>query len=81
MSLSVSLDANRLPVTNITLVLDSFRIILLLEDQITRLIHPPNWDDAKKSGKIMKKSGKKSGKKYAKMRELRDIAIRKIKIK
>ena len=34
---------------------------------------PPNWDDEKKSGKIMKQSGKKSGKKYAKMREIRDI--------
>ena len=32
----------------------------------------------KKSGKIMKQSCKKSGKKYAKMREIRDIAIRKI---
>ena len=42
---------------------------------------PPNWDDAKKSGKIMKPGEKnrgKSGKKYAKMREIRNIAIRKI---
>ena len=39
---------------------------------------PPTEMTRKKSGKIKKQSGKKSGKIYAKMREIRDIAIRKI---
>ena len=37
-----------------------------------------DWDDTKKSGKIMKQSGKKSGKNYTKMREIWDIASWKI---
>ena len=45
---------------------------------ILKRLSPLNWDDTKKSGKIMKHSCKKSGKKYAKMRDIRDIGIRKI---
>ena len=44
------------------------------------MLHPPTEITREKTGKIMKQSGKKSGKKYANLRGIRDIAIRKIKI-
>ena len=40
------------------------------------MLHPPTEITREKTGKIMKQSGKK----YANLRGIRDIAIRKIKI-